>query len=643
MKNILYLFLFLPVLLFAQPRYGVEGIPLCWSISGTDSSIVRYVIISSTGKPVKTIAYENAAGSVITVAGGTIRYGYCDCGGSGTGGNGIYGGSGVLPEDMVEVENTNGIRFAQPGTANGMLITNRPNGAAGIALDPVYTDSIRQGLVWKQGADSAAVGIDKDGKLQLVSNNWVTIGNEQAKIIIRKDDGLIVIKSGGGFYTLADGAPLAGKNNIMFWPNGSNSGRFSNLDSLIDGRLKTDKTIQVGPGNYIVDFALTNPADSFNNVYLIAKGGADTAQVVFLGAPSPLSEFAGVVYHTVADSGDVALYIPTWGAQSNSKSLYMLERGQRAEVRALEFGGVGLWKVEVVWDSFPVTPSVNIYNSDGVVSGIRTVTMSGSLLFNNPNTATSSTTKLFNEIRQKWPGNSSKWFSIADFYEARSSIAINGFPTWYKLAQWNGGSGYEWANGTAFDSISNVFHYMFGGRYLPSFLQMRLTRPSSGTAYQGNAALQILYSNGNGLSTSEVINVTATSGLLFSIRQDGRITFGNNGASYYFPTTAPSPVSGNTSQQVWTGDGTAATASFIQTRSGMQGGVTDGAGDITITFSAMPDNSYVFVPVSDAIGLVAGTAHSRTTTTCKVRVYNPLVGGIAASTPITIYYTITDF
>lgn len=83
MKNILYLFLLfvLPVLGFSQSRYGVEGVPMCWTISGKDSSIVRYVLISSTGKPVKTVAYENAQGAVINVSGGVLRYGFCDCAG----------------------------------------------------------------------------------------------------------------------------------------------------------------------------------------------------------------------------------------------------------------------------------------------------------------------------------------------------------------------------------------------------------------------------------------------------------------------------------------------------------------------------------------------------------------------------------
>lgn len=84
MKKILYLLLFfLPVLGVAQSRYGVEGVPMCWTTAlGVDSSIIRYVLVSTTGQPVKTIVHENASGVVVNVSGGTLRYGFCDCAGA---------------------------------------------------------------------------------------------------------------------------------------------------------------------------------------------------------------------------------------------------------------------------------------------------------------------------------------------------------------------------------------------------------------------------------------------------------------------------------------------------------------------------------------------------------------------------------
>lgn len=374
MKKLLYLLLLFPIFLTAQPRYGVEGIPMCWTISGIDSNITRYVLISSTGSPTQTIAWENAAGQVINVTGGYLRYGYCDCAGGGGGGNGIYGGSGTLPAALVQVQNTNGIKFVEPGTQNGILIANKPNGAAAIALDPTYTDSIRNGLVWKQGADSAAIGIDKDGKLQLLSNDWVTIGNDQAKIIITKDDAVILIKTeGGGVYALPDAVPLSGKNNIMLYPNGSPLGRFANLDSLVDGRLRKDTTVVVLSENKVVDFDFADTR-RYSNVYFVGKGVTDTAQLIFLNPPN--SDQFGTVFHMKADSGGVAVkFNASQGA--NNKNGYFLQPGQRAEIRALydAVAGFELWEVVILWDS--IVRDKSIYTDNGTLTGNRVVLGNG--------------------------------------------------------------------------------------------------------------------------------------------------------------------------------------------------------------------------------------------------------------------------
>lgn len=189
-----------------------------------------------------------------------------------------------------------------------------------------------------------------------------------------------------------------------------------------------------------------------------------------------------------------------------------------------------------------------IYSSNGTIPATRTLEMTGSLLYNNSIPANSTTYKGFLEIRQKWPGNSSKWLSITDFYEARSSVAHLGLPTWYKLMQYNGGANYEWGNGIAVDSTNGVYHYTVGGRYSPSILNFSIARPSSGTAYQTTPGLTIGYNPGNGLGTSDIFKIYSTVGggaTYFDVRQDGRITFGNNNTSnsYYFPVV--SPGSGN--------------------------------------------------------------------------------------------------
>jgi lysophospholipase L1-like esterase len=227
MKNILYLFflLLLPVLGFGQSRYGVEGVPMCWTISGKDSSIVRYVLISSTGKPVKTVAYENAQGAVINVSGGVLRYGFCDCAG---------------------------------------------------------------------GLDS----------LTNASVTWAKLAQAVKDSIKQKRDTFITV-------------PI-------------NS-------------------------NYVANLSIDNPAKSYNNVYISAKGRTDTSIIAFLGIPV-VAEQKGVVYNIKCDSGLVAAAVFTDIHSSNSKTLYLLKKGQTAQVQLLpDQNDIAWgWAVNLVWDSLGV-------------------------------------------------------------------------------------------------------------------------------------------------------------------------------------------------------------------------------------------------------------------------------------------------
>jgi len=228
MKKILYLFwLFLPVLGVAQSRYGVEGVPMCWTTAlGVDSSIVRYVLISTTGQPVKTISYENAQGAVVNVSGGVLRYGFCDCAGG---------------------------------------------------LDSLVDESV----TWAKLADAV-----KDS---------IRIGMNQ----------------------------------------------------------KRDTFITVPPNTNYFQNIIDNPARFYNNVYLSCKGRTDTSIVAFLANPV-FEEQKGVVYNIKNDSGLVAAFVLNYSHFSNSKSFYMLNRGQTAQVRLLPDAanpGQYGWAVNVVWDS----------------------------------------------------------------------------------------------------------------------------------------------------------------------------------------------------------------------------------------------------------------------------------------------------
>lgn len=63
----------------SQPPITIDRLEMCWVINSVDSSINRYVQISSrtpATDPV-VIAYTNGDGDQVNVSGGTLYYGYC--------------------------------------------------------------------------------------------------------------------------------------------------------------------------------------------------------------------------------------------------------------------------------------------------------------------------------------------------------------------------------------------------------------------------------------------------------------------------------------------------------------------------------------------------------------------------------------
>src|SRR5690606_13403112 len=81
-KVILYIsFLFAAGYLHGQAITEIVSEPVCWYVSGQDSSLTRYVLVSSrTPEQTKILGYVNSAGQVVDVsAGGFFTPGYCTC------------------------------------------------------------------------------------------------------------------------------------------------------------------------------------------------------------------------------------------------------------------------------------------------------------------------------------------------------------------------------------------------------------------------------------------------------------------------------------------------------------------------------------------------------------------------------------
>lgn len=62
----------------AQPRYEIVTEAICWTVGGTDSSLLRVVLQSTRTTERITIGYYNAAGTEITVSGGALALGWCN-------------------------------------------------------------------------------------------------------------------------------------------------------------------------------------------------------------------------------------------------------------------------------------------------------------------------------------------------------------------------------------------------------------------------------------------------------------------------------------------------------------------------------------------------------------------------------------
>lgn len=62
----------------AQPRYEIVTEAICWTVSAVDSSLLRVVLQSTRTSERITIGYYNAAGTEITVSGGTLALGWCN-------------------------------------------------------------------------------------------------------------------------------------------------------------------------------------------------------------------------------------------------------------------------------------------------------------------------------------------------------------------------------------------------------------------------------------------------------------------------------------------------------------------------------------------------------------------------------------
>jgi len=257
MKRALFILLAIaaPLLAMAQPRYTVEKIPMCWTVSAVDSSVTKIVLISSVSDQLITIGYYNADGAEVTVSGGTLAYGYCGTGGGGGGGDDDW--RWYVPGDDT---------YAQPlyrvGKTN-IFVTNAADTLHGFRVDSTFQfrmDGGRDIFDWQVGGGTGydftphaglfyrAPGTFEQNGLGS-GHNQITLGLDDSTILSRDRLGAIV---------------FAGRN-----PSGTGGYRpGAMITAFADGNWYGDSS------STSINFYVTRPNQTtMNNVVTFERGG----------------------------------------------------------------------------------------------------------------------------------------------------------------------------------------------------------------------------------------------------------------------------------------------------------------------------------------------------------------------------------
>lgn len=81
-KSIPYIVIVILLLFYGvmkgQQYYTIISDPVCWQVSGVDSTLNRYTYITQMGN-IYRVVYLNQSGEVVSAVGGNFRAGYCEC------------------------------------------------------------------------------------------------------------------------------------------------------------------------------------------------------------------------------------------------------------------------------------------------------------------------------------------------------------------------------------------------------------------------------------------------------------------------------------------------------------------------------------------------------------------------------------
>ena len=641
MKKILYLFLlFLPILGFAQSRYGVEGVPVCWRTPlGVDSSLNRYVVISTTGKPVQTIVYENAAGSVVTVAGGTMRYGYCDC------------IDYTVPDSsitwaMLTEPVKDSIRFARKDTTVLVLSGNT-------AVDFDFSDTRRFSNVYFVGK-----GVTDTAQVVFLSPP----GYEQFGTVfhVKADSGDVAVRFSGSqgvnnknFYLLQPGQRAEVRalydavasselwEVVIVWDSiggGGGNGIYGGSDSLSQtdtyAAMAADGSQSFALGyfqdgvagwTYGRDYGLV--VDLLNNGY-VGFGSKYTGIYSY--------DEVGGGFNTldaVAPSGSVSSRVFQDGASRLFTGYVVNKRDERSQVFGLDTLG------------FFITTN----------SGDNNETVNPKLRFPDLLTSAPSTTPGAVNIL-KWTAGMPSFGPRYESDTLPNLTTILKMPTWATLGDHSFAIG-SWPTFPDYTNNqnryglyispnywgSNILAYYYnnqGTELIQSAGNIRLSR------LRGSTEISYVGVSGDSPAMYARNRVGAEEGIYFYADSTGIWAAGVTGGSSLggykvIPNTSkPSVTSGAISNHIWT----AGTPSFLRSQHKVVSGTTDGIGDLLVTFDAtMPDVSYTMLVTveGDTFATAQVRPSTKATGSCKVRFFDA-AGAALTSTAVQISYEVKD-
>lgn len=245
MKHLLYIsFLFLSLAAAAQPRYAILKVPQCWTTpTAVDSSVTRHVLIGTQYAAPITLFFTNANEDTVTVSGGSLAFGYCDCCGDGSpGGNNIIAINGLTQTgDTV--------------TFGGVLI---------------YDTQLDLGMY-----DLEVI----NGDTAVITGNWVGIvggdGLKLNSVFFPRNDGF-------------DGQSLVydAAGDSLKWET-ITSDNIYNADGRQTDQLRTDTL----GGKTLVFDGKTGLSDTSTMIILQADGSSDDAKTTFLRMDTEVLSF----------------------------------------------------------------------------------------------------------------------------------------------------------------------------------------------------------------------------------------------------------------------------------------------------------------------------------------------------------------